>query len=88
MAKPCDGKRGHQTDGKTGVSSRQLASREVENRQNCLTHYGIKGIIASAFTDLAKKENRDESRLKKSNSTAGRKRKARKTTKCTKKNND
>jgi len=87
MAKPCDGKRGHQTDGKTGVSSRQKPQLR-EKTGNSLTHYGIKGIIASAFTDLAKKENRDESRLKKSNSTAGRKRKARKTTKCTKKNND
>ncbi len=25
-----------------------------ENRQNCLTHYGIRGIIAPAFTGLAK----------------------------------
>jgi hypothetical protein len=33
----------------------QLREQQVKN----LTHYGITGIIASAFTDLAKKENRE-----------------------------
>jgi hypothetical protein len=33
----------------------QLREQQVKN----LTHYGITGIIASAITDLAKKENRE-----------------------------
>ncbi|MGO9585774.1 MAG: hypothetical protein ACLP2Y_06235 [Limisphaerales bacterium] len=48
------GSGGHQTDSKLASVLANKASIEVENRQNCLTHYGIKGIIASAFADLAK----------------------------------
>jgi hypothetical protein len=48
------GSGGHQTDSKLASVLANKASIEVENMQNCLTHYGIKGIIASAFADLAK----------------------------------
>jgi hypothetical protein len=48
------GSGGHQTDNKPASVLANEASIEVENRQNCLTHDGIKGIIASAFADLAK----------------------------------
>jgi hypothetical protein len=48
------GSGGHQTDSKLASVLANKASIEVENRQNCLTLYGIKGIIASAFADLAK----------------------------------
>jgi hypothetical protein len=45
------GSGGHQTDSKPASVLANEASIEVENRQNCLTHYGIKGIIESVFTD-------------------------------------
>jgi hypothetical protein len=45
---------GHQTDSKPASVLANEASMEGESRQNCLTHDGMKGIIASAFADLAK----------------------------------
>jgi len=47
------GSGGHQTDSKPVSVLANKASIEVENRQNCLTHYGMKGIIASAFADTS-----------------------------------
>jgi len=47
------GSGGHQTDSKPASVLANEASIEVENRQNCQTHYGIKGIIASAFADAS-----------------------------------
>ena len=49
------GSGGHQTDSKPASVLANEASIEVENRQNCLTHDGIKGIIASAFADTSLK---------------------------------
>jgi len=47
------GSGGHQTDSKPASVLANEASIEVENTQNCLTHDGIKGIIASAFADTS-----------------------------------
>ena len=45
---------GHQTDSKPASVLANEASIEEENRQNCLTHDGIKSIIASAFANASK----------------------------------
>src|SRR5208337_4826920 len=64
------GSGGHQTGSQPASVLANEASIEVENRQICLTHDGMKGIIASAFADLAKQgESRLSSCLKKTNST-------------------
>jgi hypothetical protein len=48
------GSGGHQTDSKPASVLANKPQLRVENRQNCLTHYGMKGIIAPAFAGLAK----------------------------------